>query len=212
MSSCSGLRRLVLFSLATVFLSCVPDTDFEKKFHNKRGVEYTLLGIGNVRGINARFNDSENQVFYDGDKVLVPIKEGTNSLWAEAYNQWGKDPTPAEDSFVSLNEEEARTTIEEIFVEKGYHLVERIQDMTEGCIIRDALFSLGAEKTFLVDYWGIKPGEGTISKDFVVNYVGYGDDLEEEILNKELLDMYGIPNCYIFRSPIEEAVLNNVLN
>jgi hypothetical protein len=196
----SQWKELFLFLIATTFSSCLPDTDFERIFNNGE-VEYTLLGIGNVGGINVKFNDSENEVFYDGDKVLVPIKEGINSLWAEAYNQWGKDLTPATDSFISPTQQEAEKIIEGILAENPW---------AYDSLKKEELMSPGLYSSFYVDYL-ITRHDTTNS---VIQYVGHEKNLEEELINQQTLLDYGIPSLYLWRIPEEEInlKLNKFIN
>ena len=197
MASCSKLEKILLFFLASFFVSCVPDTYIDRKIKSDGKVKYVFTTSGRARGISVERND-ETQKVSDGGELIFPIIEGENLITAAAYNQHGSDPTPAEDSFYSPSEEEARTAIEETLVEKGYKFVENIKDVVEGCFIRNTWISLG-DNDFRVDYWGI-----VNDKDFVINYLGYGDDLEKEILNNSYLSEFRISYHSFIRVPIND--------
>ena len=197
----SKLRHLSLVLIPAIFFACYPDTFINKKFEDKGEVEYTFFGTNNPASIELNINESEHQPVYSGDNLLVPIIKGENTIKATAHNFWGDDPTPAEDSFYSPTQEKAEEVMDGIF--EG-----RVGDYSS--LEKKALICLGASDDFLVDYL-VRKDDDT---DAIINYVGYDKDLEEEYSNKGLLDMYGIPNLYIFRVPEDEisSRLNDFIN
>lgn len=200
----SGLTRFGLFLLTTTFLSCnqPPETDeIDEWFDNKGNVEYSVSGwdpdfCDYVDHILVEINDSIEEIV-DGSSgtVLTKIILGENNFTAEAYDKHGEpDPIPAESSFYSLTQKEAEEVMNGIF--EG-----RVGDYTS--LEKKALVCLGASDDFLVDYLVRK----TDDTDAIVNYVGYGKNLEDELANSELLGLYGIPNLYIVRVPEDEIRL-----
>ncbi len=206
-----SLNILLLFTSIVTSLNCgptpkktpvpqiineAPDTQVTRKFNNDGTVEYTISATddGFIGSISVRVNDGDWEDFYkDYISVSVPIKEGNNTVEARAYDDKGKeDPTPAMGFFVSPTEEEAKELIDNILAEKS------IKETYSG-LEENVKFTLGeTDPLFYVDYLIKRESDG---KDVVINYVGYGDNLEEELNNKELLDLYGIPNRYFFRIP-----------
>ncbi len=194
MSYYSGLRRLVLFSLATVFLSCQPDIiGVARNFYNNGNVRYLFTTI-NSDGVRVDANGRK----FEGEEVFIPIVEGVNSIEATAYNQWGEDKTPSEDSFYSPNEEEAREIMEGVFAGRGYQFLEKGESLVDKSFRGDVRFSFGAEDDFIFDYWG----RGL--RDFVINYVGPEDDREKTIRAQSILNEYGFPNLFLYGFPEEE--------
>lgn len=182
-----------------VIINEAPDTQITRTFDDDGTVTYTLSGTDDdsVDYISVRINDGDWEDFYDDNiSVSAPIIKGNNTIEARAYDDEGqKDETPAMGFFVSPTEEEARKLMEEIIEELGgYYALQE-----------DALLSLGADKSFYVDYL-IKRKD---KQDVVVNYVGHEDDLEEELNNRRVLDMYEIPNLYFVRIP--ETEINSKL-
>ena len=174
----SNLRPLALFLIPTIFFACYPDTHiYNKEFKDKGKVEYTFSGTNNVANIRVDINEFESWTVYSGDSLLVPIIEGDNIVKATARNWYGEDPTPAEGSFDSPTQEEAEEIIDKVFGENiGVY----------SSLEKKALICLGASDDFSVDYL-VRKNDDT---DAIINYVGYGKNLEEECSNQELLDMY----------------------
>lgn len=175
-----------------------PDTQITKKFKDGE-VEYNLSGRddGSVDSISARFNSGNYQNFSNGSLVLVPIISGANTVEARAYDDEGKvDPTPAIDTFISPTEEQARTLIDNIFSGRSG---------TYSSLEKDVLVSLG-DSNFYVDYLIKRDGK----PDVHIDYVGYTEELEEKLSNKEQSNLYGIPNLYLIRIP--ESEINLKLN
>jgi hypothetical protein len=187
------LRHLALVLIPAIFFACYPDTFIDKEFEDKGKVKYTFSGTNDTKSIAIIINGLEGSV-YHGDEIPSSIIEGNNIVEATAHNFWGDDPTSAEDSFYSPTQEEAEEIIDGIFEE-------RVGDYTS--LEKKALICLGASDDFLVDYL-VRKNDNT---DAIVNYIGYGKNLEEELANSELLGLYGIQNLYIIRVPEDEIRL-----
>ncbi len=201
----------ILLSLSTVMpFNCdkpvpkneAPDTEItSRQFNDKGEVEYGFLGTDSesyVDHISVSFNGGNYQNFSNNSLVSVPIREGSNTAEATAYDDEGKaDPTPAIDTFISPTEEQARTLIDNILSGRSG---------TYGSLEEDVLVSIGASDNFYIDYLIKRDNK----PDAMVNYVEHGEDLGKELLNKQQLDLYGIPNLYLIRVP--ESEINLKLN
>ena len=199
MSSYSGLRRLGVFFLAAIVLSCVPDTFLSSTYDDKGKVIYTVDG-SNFSHIIFEANGIEDpRKFYGGDKIPKSIIPKDNSVKVTAYKGNIPDPTPAEDSFYSPTDGEAKEIIDGVFLERGYTFLDSGVNLLEKSFRKNARFSFGSGDDFTFDYWGRGMG------DFVVEYVGYEEDaLKNARQIKPILDEFGFPNLFLYRLPEEE--------
>ncbi len=179
---------LLVGLLSLILGACTPDTKIvSRKFDNEGNALYEVLGISPcpINLIRVELNGAKYQDVANNSVVTVPITTQSTSITATAYNNWGKDPTPAEDSFDIPTEEQARVTIENIFAANpGTYTIER-----------DAWTSPGPSKHFRVDYLITTPNQ----PDRIVNYSSIGDNLNEDLSNKAYLDSLGISNLHLFR-------------
>ena len=190
----SSPKHLIWFFILTGLLSCnkPPETSVSRKF-GEGNIDYVFSGKdedGYVKHIEVMFNGlSSVNNFDDGSSHSIQIIQGVNSVEARACDDRDKlDKSPLKFSFTPLDVESAETLIDGIFDEKkdSYSSLEK-----------DVLLSVGATSSFLTDYLvTLESG-----KNAVVNYVGHDKDLEGEISNKGILDLYGIKNLYLFRVP-----------
>lgn len=206
------IKRLFLSSVAALALaSCcpeppappenlAPDTAITREFIYPGQITYLFSGTdedGSINFIESWFNDSGNyEVFGNNSRFSIPIFEGRNSVVAIAYdNEDLADTTPATDFFISPSDEVANDLVHLILTEKrdSYYSIAPGKLMTLG----------PTAPSFYVDYC-IKTFGGI---DAVVNYVGYGESLENELSNKGFLDSYGIPNLYLARTTSEHIRL-----
>ena len=201
MMSCSRFRYILLSLIPILSLfSCPPDTDIRREF-DKGNALYKVTGtvpIGSITAIKVEVDGKPYKEAANEEVLTIPIVQGENKIRATAYAGAIPDPTPAEDSFVSPTEEDARKIIDNVFAGKtGY-----------GTLEKDVLVSPGISGSFRVDYLVTKP-DGT---NAVVNYTGYEDDLNAELLNKDVLDEIGVPNRYFARVPQSEFQLDEFIS
>jgi len=198
----------ILLPISPFVLNCsiptpneAPNTYITKEFPDDGNVKYTFSGTdedGSVDYIKVKINNGGYQNFSNNSSVSVPIIEGNNTVEAIAYDNKGEaDPTPATYSFNSPTEGQARTLI--------YNILKAEENITHKGLEEDVLVSL-EPPPFYVDY-KITKFDGTYT---VVNYVEHQESLEQELLNKDVLDSWGISKLYLPRIP--ESEINLKLN
>lgn len=172
-----------------------PNTEIFVNFQDDGKVNYTFKGTdsdGNISYITVKLNEGDSQYLNNNSSKLVEIIKGNNTVKATAYDDKGlADLNPAEYSFNSPDEDEAKKTIDNIFVGTRAYW---------NSIKSNALLSLGEKDSFVVDYL-VKRNDG---KDAVVNYIGYKKDLNQEISNQKILSSFRIPSLYLVRIPANE--------
>ncbi len=172
-----------------------PDTEIFHEFGNEGEVKYTFSGSdpdGSINYIVVRINKGSSSNVDNNSSMLVDIIKGNNSVEATAYdNKALADSTPAEYSFVSPTESQADSIISE-YLGRHSSSYENFEE--------NVLLSLGASEGFYVDFL-ITKDDGT---NAAINYIGYEKDLEEELNNQEMLNMFGIPSLYIVKVPGQE--------
>lgn len=176
-------------------------------------VDYRITGEdsdGTVEKVSISANGGD---FYDymnpvdNNKIVLEgqenIQQGNNTLEARVFDNKG-DSSSDTSSFYSPTEAEARAKIEEILDKRSEEYDRYVSDSYVFANCSDTT------KKIYVDYELLK-NDG---KSIIINYVGYGDDLDEEQTNKNILDCVNKPNFYNARGPFEnlESGLNNFLD
>lgn len=193
----------ILMTLATFLIAlgaCTPDTKIvSRKFDNEGNVLYEVLGISPcpINLIRVELNGTKYQDVENNSVVTVPITTQNTSITATAYNNWGKDPTPAEDSFDIPTSGQAKTKIESILLQYAstYTFLDKGDDPNLG-----VLLTPGSIESFYADFRIVKLD----GKDAIIDYVGLEKTLAGGIAHKETLNLLGVPNRYIFRKPEDE--------
>ncbi len=192
---CAGLASSLLYLTGCCLFNTPPKTEVTKEFTEDGKVKYHFSAKdseGSIDHISVVFNNLVySQDFPDNSYWTIDIIEGQNTVEAIAYdNCSAADPTPAEISFYSPTEQEARTTIDGTLAEISGIYVQKDASMTLG----------ESETTFRVDYLITTP-----KGDRVVNYVSHTDNREKEAENLKKLSDYYVPAQEIIWLPKEET-------
>ena len=173
----------------------LPNTSISKFFQDDGKIKYTFSGNdsdGSIRKIEYRVNYGSFKSVVNNSVRVFDIVKGRNSIEAIAYDEEGaKDLTPARYSFDSPTNDVA--------VEKIESILEANSSKFDSYEKRKKI-AMGSWRDFHVDFLVVKK-DGT---DTILHYVSHNNNLANELLIKEELDLYGIPNLYLVRLPLNE--------